>query len=219
MNLYYMYDDNFSDMRDMFIDNIKDAYTAIEIKIESPKFDTNTPNNLKFGGGIDVWTSRVKSIVSIIEQHQDNEPFIFSDIDIVFYKQSMPTILKLIESKDVLFLRELFDGIHEPQGGNINFGFNIIRSNERSYRFFKDVLNKVIETKSWEQMIINNLLYNTNDYDLKWDLLPPTFLSTSVGLNNIDKNTILFHANCVTKKEDKIGLIKYINERVIETYA
>lgn len=217
MKLYYMYDDSFSDMRDMFIDNIKDSYTAIEIKIESPKFDINTPEDLKFGGGIDIWTSRVKNILSIIEQHQDNEPFIFSDIDIVFYKPTLPTINKLIESKDVLFLRELFDGIHTPQGGNINFGFNVIRSNEKSYRFFNDVLNKVLDTEVWEQMIINNLLYNTNDYDLKWDLLPPTFLSTSVGLHNIDKNIMLYHANCAVKKEEKYNLINIVNKLVSET--
>ena len=143
MKLYYMYDEDFIDMRNLFISNTKDQFELIEIKIESPKFNEFTPDTEKFGGGIDVWKSRVNNILNIINENMDNTPFIFSDIDIVFYKPIMPTINSLIERNDILFLRELIDGVQEGQGGNINFGFNIIRSNQKTYNFFSDVMNEL----------------------------------------------------------------------------
>lgn len=211
-----MYDDKFVDMKDMFLQSMKDEFLNIEIKIETPNFSKTLPDNLKFGGGIEVWTSRVNNIISCIRSNQYNEPFIFSDVDIVFYKPILPTLNELIKNKDVLFLRELFDGIHKPQCGNINFGFNIIRSNQKTYKFFCDVFDIVKETGVWEQKIINNLLYNVNDYDLTWELLPPTFLSTSVGFDKITNNTLLYHANCAITKEDKFNLINQVNERVLQ---
>ena len=212
-----MYDDKFIDMKDMFVKSVKDQFTIVDIKVDSPKFSESLPEHFKFGGGINIWTSRVRNIITAIQNSPYNEPFIFSDIDIVFYKPILPTLNELIREKDVLFLRELFDGIHEPQGGNINFGFNIIKPNEKTYKFFCDVLDMVQQTGTWEQKIINNLLYGTNDYDLRWDLLPPTFLSTSVGLNNINKNTLLYHANCAVTKQDKYNLISQVNDIVLQT--
>ena len=189
-----MYDDKFTDMKDMFVKSVKDQFTIVDIKVDSPKFSESLPEHFKFGGGINIWTSRVRNIITAIQNSPYNEPFIFSDIDIVFYKPILPTLNELVREKDILFLRELFDGIHEPQ-----------------------VLDMVQQTGTWEQKIINNLLYGTNDYDLRWDLLPPTFLSTSVGLNNINKNTLLYHANCAVTKQDKYNLISQVNDIVLQT--
>lgn len=214
MKLYYMYDDNFIDMKDMFLHNIKDQFELIDIKVDSPSFESNIPDNLKYGGGLEIWKSRVNNIINAIQVLKTDEPFIFSDIDIVFYKPCIPTILELIKDNDILFLRELFEGIHQPQGGNINFGFNVIKANEKTYRFFQDVLDKVKKTGIWEQKIINELLYNKNSYELKWELLPHAFLSTSVGLHNINKNTLLYHANCAVHKDDKYRLIEQVNKIV-----
>lgn len=212
MKLYYMYDNKFVDMKDMFVHNLKDQFELIDIKVDSPVFEPNTENNLKSGGGIEIWKSRVNNIIQIIRTLEHNEPFIFSDIDIIFYKPCIPIIVNLIKNYDVLFLRELYDGIHPPQGGNINFGFNIIKANEKTYKFFCDVLDEVVKTNGWEQKIINQFLYNKNNYNLKWNLLPPTFLSKSVGLNNLNKDTILFHANCLVNVNEKFGLINYVNK-------
>lgn len=211
MKLYYMYDDHFTIMKDMFLRNLKDDFELFDIKVDSPKFESNVDDKLKYGGGIEIWKSRVNNIIEIIRTLENNETFIFSDVDIMFYNPCIPTITDLIKTKDILFLRELYDGIHIPQCGNINFGFNVIKANEKTYRFFCDVLDKVIKTNGWEQKIINEFLYNKNDYDLKWNLLPHTFLSTSVGMSNLNKNTILFHANCALTLESKFGLINYAN--------
>jgi hypothetical protein len=219
MKLYYMYDSMVVDMKNMFVDNIKDPFELIKIEINTPEFNENTDHTLKFGGGIDVWKSRVNNILNIIKESPNNEHFIFSDIDIIFYKPVMPKLYELIENKDVLFLRELFEGIHEWQGGNINFGFNIIRANKKTYNFFDKVRVELERTNGWEQMIINKFLYSPNDFNLNWDLLPPTFLSTSVGLHNITKDILMYHANCAVTKESKYNLINQVNEIVQKTCA
>ena len=38
MKLYYMYDDKFIDMKDMFVKSVKDQFTIVDIKVDSPKF-------------------------------------------------------------------------------------------------------------------------------------------------------------------------------------
>jgi len=211
MKLYYMYDDKFIDMKKMFLDNLKDKFELFDIKVDSPRLESNINDDLKFGGGIEMWKSRANNIIQIIRTLKNNESFIFSDIDIMFYNPCIPSIEDLTKTHDILFLRELYDGVHIPQGGNINIGFSVIKANQKTYNFFCDVLNEITKTKKWEQKIINEFLYQKNDYDLKWDLLPHTFLSTSVGINNLNKNTILFHANCALTLESKFGLINYAN--------
>lgn len=206
-----MYDDKFIDMKKMFLDNLKDKFELFDIKVDSPRLESNINDDLKFGGGIEMWKSRANNIIQIIRTLKNNESFIFSDIDIMFYNPCIPSIEDLTKTHDILFLRELYDGVHIPQGGNINIGFSVIKANQKTYNFFCDVLNEITKTKKWEQKIINEFLYQKNDYDLKWDLLPHTFLSTSVGINNLNKNTILFHANCALTLESKFGLINYAN--------
>jgi hypothetical protein len=149
----------------------------------------------------------------------ENEVFVFSDIDIVFYKPIIPTILNLIENNDVLFLREFYDGIFELQGGNINFGFNIIRSNQKTLNFFQDVIFEVCKSGTWEQKVINEFLYKNKNYNLKWDLLPATFLSTSVGFKHINKDILLYHANCALTTNSKFELMNQVNKIVLELCA
>jgi hypothetical protein len=58
-----MYDDKFLDLKNSFIESVKDNFNKIEIKINSPVFDVNLPEHLKYGGGIEIWKSRVNNIV------------------------------------------------------------------------------------------------------------------------------------------------------------
>lgn len=214
-----MYDNNFTIMKDMFLHNLKDNFDLNEIRIDSPIFDINLPEHLKYGGGIEIWKSRVNSIIEIIKLLPENEVFVFSDIDIVFYKPVIPTLLNLIKNTDLLFLREFYDGIFELQGGNINFGFNVIRANQKTLKFFQDVILEVSKSNTWEQKVINQLLYNENDYNIEWNLLPATFLSTSVGFKNINKDILLYHANCALTNQSKFDLINQVNQIVHQTCA
>lgn len=233
MKLYYICDEEFADMRDKFIESIKDKhnFTIIEIPINSPKFDDECPEHLKNGGGIDIWKLRLSYILDIIKKSNVGEYFVFSDVDIVCYKPLLPKLHNIINNQDVLFLREFYDEqeqmqtkeyynkigetSYEMQAGNINFGFNVIKACDQTYKFFSDILDMVKQTGIWEQSLINKVLYSPHSYDLKWQLLPPEFFSTSVGLHHIHKEikeVVLYHANCAVKKETKYAYMHHIND-------
>lgn len=231
MKLYYICDTEFHDMRNNFINSLKDKdnFTIVDISIDTPRFDTECPEHLKNGGGIDIWKLRLSYIIDIIKKSDPNEYFIFSDVDIVFYKPLLPALNKIIKDQDVLFLREFYDDQdkqrtqeyydaneipYKTQDGNINFGFNVIKACEQTHKFFSDILESVKETGVWEQALINTVLYSQHNYDLQWELLPPEFFSTSVGLHHIHKEikeVVLYHANCAIKKETKYSYMHHIN--------
>jgi len=226
MKFYYICDEEFSDMRDHMIKTIKDKenFEIIEIPINSPQFNSECPDFLKHGGGIDIWKLRLSYILDIIKRSEPNEYFIFSDVDIVFYRPLLPAIQRTINGEDVLFLREFYDyeqkikdtlnTPHRIQDGNINFGFNIIKSCPKTIKFFSNILDMVNQTGIWEQSLINTVLYTHSDCDLTWNLLPPEFFSTSVGLHHIHKeikDVVLYHANCAVKKETKYQYMRHID--------
>lgn len=213
MKLCYMYDDNFKQLTSKFLSSIKDKenFDLIDINIDSPVFSDDYPEHLKYGGGIDIWKSRLIHIINIIDSCNENEHFLFSDVDIVLYKPLMPELNVVIKDHDIIFLREIFDGIH-PQGGNINFGFNLIRANQKTRRFFVDIFDKVKNEGAWEQQLINQTLYNYNSYDLNWTLFPPEFFSRSIGLEHLNKNIVLYHANCAVTTEKKLTHMEEVDQ-------
>jgi hypothetical protein len=219
-----MYDSTFEELKNKCLDSFldKDSFELIDINIDTPIFADDCPLHLKFGGGFDIWKSRLIYILQIIENTKEGEPFIFSDVDIVFYRPLLPALNEVYDNHDILFLRELYEGIHEPQFGNINFGFNMIRSSDKTHKFFSDILKQVNETGLWEQLLINKNLYADNNYDLKWMLFPPTFFSSSVGtnrLNNEIKNVVLYHANCATTKQQKLEFMSYVDSILVSKCA
>lgn len=211
-----MYDSTFEVLKTKFLDSFKDKHNfeLIEINIDTPNFSQDATVQSKFGGGLEIWKSRLTYILQIIETSKEGEVFLFSDVDIVFYNPLLQAINDVYIDQDIVFLREVFDGIYEPQSGNINFGFNMIRCSPKTHRFFSDILLKVIDTGLWEQLLINHTLYSTNDYNLNWSLFPPSFFSSSVGLHRLNteiKNIVLYHANAAVTVDQKLGYMHHVN--------
>jgi hypothetical protein len=232
MNLYYMSDPLFEDLKQNFINSIKDKenFNLIEIPIDTPQFDEECPEHCKFGGGFNTWQSKLSGMINGINQTKEGEYFVFSDVDVVVYRPLLSAINQVIKDQDVIFLREFFDdqekqrlkeyydktldGNYDMQLGNINIGFNVIRSCDKTHRFFSDILKMIVDTGLLEQSLINKTLYSPNDYDLKWDLFPPEFFSTSIGLHHIHneiKDVVLYHANCAVKKQTKLEYMYHID--------
>jgi len=236
MKLYYMVDSTFYDMRNNFIDSMKDPqnFSLVELPIATPQFEEDSSNYQMQGGGQQLWEWRLLNIINIINNSKPNEYFVFCDVDIVLYKPLLPALEAAVKDNDVLFLREFFDeshkreiqeereratGVpHKLQAGNINFGFNLIKACDETKRFFRDILTLVRQTGLWEQELINRTLYNPHNYNFKWDLFPPTFFSTSVGkhhLNTKIKDVVLYHANCAITAETKYAFMHEINQTIM----
>jgi len=215
MKLHYMYDESFSDLKDIFLSSLKDDFQLNPIKIPTPIFEDGCKPYKKFGGGFETWKYKISNIIRIIDECDENELFIFSDVDIVFYQSTKNIINKLSIDADILFLREFFEDVRpDIQIGNINIGFMAIRSTPEVRRFFFDVYETMISTNVMEQYVINDILYNKHDYKLTWKLFPPTFCSSSVGIENINKDIILYHANCSVGKDQKVEYINKVNSIV-----
>ena len=227
-----MSDPEFEDLKKNFINSIKDKenFNLIEIPITTPQFSEDCPEHYKFGGGFNTWQSKLSGMINGINQTKEGEYFIFSDVDVVVYKPLLDSINQIVKDQDVIFLREFFndqekqqlkeyydktlDGNYDMQLGNINIGFNLIKSCDKTHRFFSDILNMIIETGVLEQYLINKILYSPNGYDLNWELFPSEFFSTSIGLHHIHneiKDVVLYHANCAVKKQTKFEYMHHID--------
>jgi len=237
MKLAYQYDDNFTDLKNYFLSNIQDDFELICSKLEKPHIDSNANFVDKIGGGIDYWIGNTKYLLSILDSCKEDEYFMFSDVDIVFFKPILPTINKLIGDHDALFSREVPFGKVPWQGGdiagNINFGFIVMRSCDRSKSFLKDLLFTIENQKILNQIVVNRLLYGSSNYNLKWDLLPVEFTNTNffgplwptdligsvpTDLNKehklVNKNSLTFHAIYPIDPISKMNLLKFAVETV-----
>lgn len=234
MKLCYMYDDKFIPLRDQFLSNIKDDFELIEKKLDTPTFGPEYHLHRLFGGGIQVWKDKVKYLLEMIEKCQPNEYFVYSDIDVAFFKPIIPILNQVLMNKDVMFIREIPYGSLPQQGGDVsgycNFGFCVIKSCEKSKRFFQDVLHMIENTKNFvdshdralwpdglmDQTCVNRILFSNPDYDLDWGTLPTTFATTAYkDYKMINKDTVVYHATCVIDMYEKINLIEHFKEKVL----
>lgn len=200
MKIYYYYDDAFADMKENFEASFKDDFEKKVIKLEDLKTSKSGQNKQSrtTGGGLDSWLFKTGMVIDAISNNF-GEIIVISDIDIVFYDKCIPTILKTIENVDISFQRET---LHRT----VNIGFIAIRCNETTLNFWKTVRSQCKETKTWDQKIVNKLLYKQK-YPIKWNRFPAEIWCKSQSSGNaggIPHNIILHHANCAGTKERKL---------------
>jgi len=211
-----------------FFDNEKDIIKLKDV-FESSIPDDLIPHPISFssslcqkhhGGGYEGWLRKYETIMMGFSNTAHNEYFVFSDIDIKFYKN-----FKIDLQKDIYFQTEI------PNKNIANIGFMVIKNCEQTLNFWQQVYNKIEELKYTDdhgcykikhkkgngagQFVVNDLLEN-NKY-LDWDLLPLNFWSKSIGFDYLDKNIILHHANScygIHKKIDQLNYISQIIQRL-----
>jgi len=234
MKLCYMYDDGFVPLRTHFLDNLKDTFELIEKKLDTPKFETDFHQHRLFGGGIQVWKDKVKFLLETIDICEPNEYFVYSDVDVIFFKPIIPILNEVLNNKDVVFIREIPHGSLPQQGGDVaghcNFGFCVVKACDKSKRFFQDVLHMIENTKNFvdshdhalwpdglmDQTCVNRILFSNPDYDLNWGTLPLTFTTTAYETYNmINKDTVAYHATCVIEVNKKIELLNLFKQKVM----
>lgn len=229
-----MYDDKFIPLRDHFLSNLKDTFELIEKRLETPVFGEDFYLHRLFGGGIQIWKDKVNFLLEVIDKCDPNEYFVYSDVDVMFFKPIIPILDKVLMNKDVMFIREIPYGSLPQQGGDVsgycNFGFCVVKSCDRSRKFFQDVLHMIENTKNFvdshnhalwpdglmDQTCVNRILFSNPNYDIKWGTLPLTFTTTAYdNYGLINKHTVVYHATCVVKMEEKIDIISRFKQKVL----
>ena len=208
MKIFYYYDEPYEDMKENFENSFKDDFKKNAIKLET--FKTSVAgNDLKnpvsrgktrtTGGGLDSWLFKTGMVIDAISNNF-GEVIVISDIDIVFYDKCIPTILKTIENVDISFQRE------NPRR-NVNIGFIAIRCNDTTLNFWKTVRQVCMDNNTWDQKVVNQLLYK-DKYPIKWNRFPPRIWCRTQ--RKLPKNIILHHANLAGTKAKKYNQFKKV---------
>ncbi len=136
------------------------------------------------------WSFMEHKVAMIRDAVRDNpgQPILYADVDIVFLAPIREELIRLLDEsgKDILFQRE---GYMTP---DVNFGFFVIRSNERSLAFFEELAARLPDHGFDDQKTANLLL--PNSAPLRWDYLPWTYAAGSHGFPPPD-DAVIYHAN------------------------
>lgn len=234
MKLFYSYNQHFVDMLYQFKSSFKDEWEIYENKIEDFK-EKNV-----MAGGKEGDRMRRNLINLAFENTKENEIFVVSDIDIIFYKPCIQLVLNQFNNKQRVFIdgfiqeKEIDFCIQKENciDGKVNMGFMAIKNNKKSKVFFREVYDICLPNNTWDQPTLNEVLHKNlkphvkyakyspkdenniahyiNSDNLIWDTFPTEIWNRSIGLEYISKNIHLHHANCAVTKDEKNYQFNYI---------
>ena len=167
------------------------------------------------------WTqTTIKKIDLIIRAIQENwgYVFVYSDVDIQFFKPTKDVLLKLLDDLDIIFQRN-------SPSDTVCTGFFMCRANKRTLRFWHAVKKYMQEhTEKSDQRSTNTLLHaKGNPFEIAFGYLPVEFFcgGTLTGkawhpnqeLKTPD-NIVLHHANWTPGIKNKIAQLEYVLQKI-----
>jgi hypothetical protein len=215
MNLYTHFSPTHTDFYEHFFKpSLRALYSKNELKIRMLSHEQH-------GSGIFMeqgWKETMELKLDILKQavnENRGKYFIFSDVDIQFFKPFVDTLEERIKDNDF---------VAQEDNGGLNTGFFICRGNDTMYNMFSFLRNN-LHINSCEQSVLN--MYRSN---IKYDFLPKNEFYT-IGNYFVNKNgtnewdgeskfvipldTIkMHHANYVIGKKNKIKLMNIVKQRV-----
>jgi len=195
-----------------FLPSIKDDYKIILVS------DKQICRTAKYRepGWNEFMIKKVDLILRAIKENW-NKIFIYSDVDIQFFKTFKELIPKLMENKDINIQKNTLYG-------DLCAGFFICRANERTLKLWKEIKNLMHKNnKLDDQVPLNNLLVKSNPFNVKYSSLPNEFFQPGLykkqlwnpGNNlEIPKNIILHHACYTIGIQNKIAQLEYVKKLV-----
>ena len=209
------YSDSHKILYEDYFLNSYNKYLSKDFTLFEKKIDQLSPTGDFASIGFD--KTMMEKILWILENIDinDNNYLVFADCDIQFFKN-----LEFdLSSHDILFQSDFYEN-------NYCAGFFICKQNERVFNFFKlvyDVFNSNMNGKIDDQAVINNLLNNNLELDLKFGLLPSNKYWT-VGFSTggivwigqdivCPDEIIVHHANFTIGVNNKIELMNKVREK------
>lgn len=212
-------------LNDWYLPTIVDDYELIVNRFEqvckTGKFES--------AGWCKAMMAKVDTIIEAIElgmKDGQEEWFVFSDVDIQYFRPMHDELAKAMKGHDMAFQRS------EPRDPRICAGFFACRSNEKTLKLWRDVKAYMeAHPKVPDQNALNRLLrigtrIKANTYDISWRYLPSTFATG--GYWNIfqcpkekkfPKNLILHHAVRVIGIPAKIKQLRYVRDYIAPGYV
>ena len=209
IKLYAMYTPSHTVLvEEWFLPSLKDDY---EVIIDFHKQECPTGSFMQEG-----WTkTTIRKIDLLIRAVYENwgKIFIYSDVDIQFFRSTKDIILNLIKDKDLVIQRDSSDR-------SVCSGFFACRANEKTLKLWQRI-RKYMQSnlRISDQPSLNRFIRITNPYNVVWNYLPVEFFGggtlTGKGWKIGDKlqvpqNIILHHANFTVGIENKIAQLQYV---------
>jgi hypothetical protein len=152
--------------------------------------------------------------------------FVYSDVDIQFFKPTKQILLQAIENNDIVCQRD------DPEG-HLCTGFWVARANRKVLKLWENV-RKRIRTVGRDQIVFNKFLRRGPRYKLLYTIknltgvctygyLPETFYTEGnvegkhwePGMDlTIPDDVVLHHANWTESVESKIAQLEYVRNVV-----
>lgn len=219
IKLYALYTPSHEILKDQFfLPSIQDDFDII-----LEKCDQTSPSAKFMSEG---WTQttirKVDLIIRAIKENWDDTIFIFSDVDIQFFRPIQDTIILLMKNHDLVIQKNCPSGV-------LCSGFFACRGNEKTLKLWTDVKEYMQknDTKS-DQISLNYCIKRnskTNPYNIIWNYLPDSFFGggTRTGCEwkpgkklPIPHNIMMHHANWTKGIKNKIAQLIYVKNKVAQ---
>lgn len=150
MRLYAFYTPSHQILKDeWFVPTLQDNY---ELKVE--RYDQEcVSGKYRQGGWAKTMLRKIESVVKAVRENWD-EIFIYSDVDIQFFRPTKNLISRFLKGKDMVFQTD------SPEGA-LCAGFFACRANPRTLKFWqgiRDRLSNDEDPKRGDQDLVNHLL-------------------------------------------------------------
>jgi hypothetical protein len=213
-----------------FLPSIKDDYFLISENCEQ---ECST-GFFEEEGWMDTMNKKVQLVIRAIKENPE-KIFIHSDVDVQFFGKTKDTILRLMADKDIVFQRDRTENLEKGFLGVYCAGFFACRGNERTLKFFEDILSQLpgLQAGVNDQVILNNLL-ESGKYNIKIGYLPNTFWSPGIEHGDAGENgknmyswqpgedivppddIVMHHANWTKGIENKKNQLDFIKDKVFK---
>ena len=177
---------------------------------------------------IDTMYFKIDIVIKAIQANW-GDTFVYSDIDVQFFKPMKQSLLALLQDKDILFQKN-------SVVNDACAGFFVCRANQRVLQLWFSIKKWMHDKQTCDQNALNVLLAKgtgkTNllqklfrGSPLKWGFLSDDFFCTGVQVSqiwepgmpvSIPPGIIMHHANWTIGIDNKRSLLGYVREQVRE---
>jgi hypothetical protein len=166
---------------------------------------------------------KLEFLIDAVQENWNNQVFLYSDVDIIFLKPALETLLFHLQGRDCVIQQGW------PRKG-LCAGFFALRGNEKTLKWISlahDLLRENI--CSDDQIALQKALEFFHPDEISWAFLPSeqfpngrrVLKKTSRGSKGLysmdseivlDPSVILFHANCCIGLDNKIHFLERVQE-------
>lgn len=164
--------------------SVKDDFEICEDFLE----DLSVMKN-RAGGGMPTYLYKAQKIKDALDAVEENEVFLFSDVDVQFFRPVQSIVEASMENADLVLQRE-FDDI------GVNIGFVGLRNSSSTRAFWTHVRSEIERTQALDQRVVNNTLYSgfaQQEFGLIWDRFPSDIWASSMAYSGVAPESIAVH--------------------------